>query len=302
MFLMTGLTRSGRILAGVLALGNVMAGPASANDADDLPGQHTTSALEERILKETAAYENRFAIMPHKPSYIMPLTYNSKINTAVNQELGGAPDDIEMKFQISLKLPLMRNIFRDNGHLAFGYTQVSFWQAYNSQISSPFRETNHEPELMLSFFNDYEVLGLTNRIITFGLVHHSNGQAGTLSRSWNRAYVDFIFEHQRWAFSIKPWYRIPEDAADDDNPDIEDYLGHFEMVAAYQKENYVVGLMFRNNLDSPNHGAVQIDWSFPISERVNGYIQYFNGYGESLIDYNNNVSRIGFGVLLTSWL
>jgi phospholipase A1 len=299
---MTGLKQLAAFFVGMLVCGDTFSATNEVETADNTPALHEMSALEERILKEKAAYENRFALMPHKPSYIMPLTYNSKVNTGATQELGGEPDDIEMKFQISLKLPLVRNIFRDNGHLAFGYTQVSFWQAYNSRISSPFRETNHEPELMLSFFNDYEVMGLTNRIITLGLVHQSNGQAGTLSRSWNRAYVDFIFEHQRWAFSIKPWYRIPEDAADDDNPDIENYLGHFEMVAAYQKENYVVGLMFRNNLDSPNYGAVQIDWSFPINERVNGYVQYFNGYGESLIDYNNNVNRIGFGVLLTSWL
>ena len=60
--------------------------------------------------------------------------------------------------------------------------------------------------------------------------------------------------------------------------------------------------MFRHNLRRESHGAVEISYSFPFSPRIRGYAQIFNGYGESLIDYNAPITRIGVGVALTDWL
>lgn len=268
------------------------------------------SALQKRRLQEEMTQDNPFVITPHKTNYLLPLTYNSHPNTTPFPAGTEEIDNVEIKFQFSFKLPLAKDLFHNNGKLFFAYTNLSFWQAYNSDVSSPFRETNHEPELFLSVDNDWSVFGMINRSNTLGIVHQSNGRSGTLSRSWNRIYGLFLFDRGNFLLAFKPWYRIPEDDKasptdpdGDDNPDIEKFLGNGEVYAFYKWNRQTLGLMLRNNLRRhENKGAVQIDWSFPISSRLKGYVQYFNGYGESLIDYNASVNRISLGVLLTDWL
>lgn len=260
------------------------------------------SKLELRIKEEKRLLGNRFAIIPHKPTYILPITYNPTPNNESFEDLSGDADKIEMKFQISLKIALWREIFSDNSHLFFAYTQQSFWQAYNSLKSAPFRETNYEPELMLRFYTDYNVFGFKNRIISFGFVHQSNGRGGTLSRSWNRVCAEVVLEKGNFYLSLKPWYRIPESKDSDNNPDIDEYVGHGEIRALYAFKHSNLGLLLRNNLRSHNRWGVQFDWTFPLGDTLKGYAQYYTGYGENLIDYNHINNRIGFGILITDWL
>jgi phospholipase A1 len=83
---------------------------------------------------------------------------------------------------------------------------------------------------------------------------------------------------------------------------MEDYLGYGEVWGFYFWKGNRFGIMLRNNLDfQTNRGAVQVEWSFPIVKQVAGYLQYFNGYGESLLDYNHRVNRIGIGFILRDW-
>jgi phospholipase A1 len=214
--------------------------------------------------------------------------------------------DTDIKFQFSFKVPLWDDIAGSRNSLFAAYTQLSMWQAYNADESSPFRDTNYEPEFFVFSEMDVDVLGLKNRGIRWGAVHQSNGRGNEeLSRSWNRLYADFLFERGNFALSIKPWYRIPEDEEEDNNPDLEDYLGYGEVRMAYKLGSQQLATMLRNNLDfdsGENHGAIQLDWTFPLTKWIKGYVQYWNGYGESLLNYQYSDERIGVGFLLSDWL
>jgi phospholipase A1 len=148
--------------------------------------------------------------------------------------------------------------------------------------------------------SDWEFHGWRNALTQFGVVHQSNGQGGYLSRSWNRVYANFLIEKNNLLVGFKPWYRIPED--NDDNPDIDDYLGRYEIQGLYKNQDQTFSLMLRNLFDGDNRDTLQLDWSFPLYGRWRGYLQYFYGYGESLIDYNAKSHRMGFGLQLTDWL
>lgn len=265
--------------------------------------QGSESAIDKRLALEWDTRDNPFSITPHRPTYILPLTYSNRINTApyeaANKDL--TPSHNEMKFQFSFKVPLIRGIAGD-GRLSFAYTQQSFWQAYTTDNSSPFRETNHEPELLLTFPVEYRLFGLQGKLITFSLNHQSNGRSEPLSRSWDRLMVDMVMEQGDWYFSLKPWWRIPVKREKDENPEIEHYMGNFELRALRQFGNHSTGLIWRNNLQSENRGSIQFDYTFPINIRLRGYLQLFSGYGESLIDHDHYNNRIGVGIMLTDWL
>lgn len=274
--------------------------------ADEEATVTVESALARRLSYESAN-NDPFSLRPHKPNYIIISNNMASPNETPFKD--AFPDKNthfqpwETKFQISFKVPLARGLFNGRADLYAAYTNRSFWQQFNKEGSSPFRDSNHEPEAWLSFKNDTTLLGFHNSVIRTGIVHQSNGQAGTLSRSWNRVYADFIFERGNWFFSAKPWWRIPENFEDDDNPDIDDYLGNFELGGLYKRGDQTFDFMIRDNLStSDNHGAIQLNWSFPLSKDVRGYVQWFNGYGESLIDYNAYTNSLGFGIQLTDWL
>jgi phospholipase A1/A2 len=252
-----------------------------------------------------------FLIRLHRPNYMLPIAYNFSSNrdTAMDIDPNARPQQSEAKFQISFKVKLLQDIMDKDMDLWVGYTQLSLWQLYNSGFSSPFRETNYEPELLLNFRTEYDPLGLglmEGRMISLGINHQSNGRSEPLSRSWNRLVANFGFEKGGFNLLLKSWYRIPENVGDDDNPDISKFMGYGEAWGTYYWKKHRFAAMVRNNLrPGYNRGAFQLDWSFPLpfilNDRVSGYIQYFNGYGESLIDYDKNVNRLGIGVMLTDW-
>ena len=269
------------------------------------------ATVDQRIQQEQEIEELSFSIIPHKPNYLLPFTYNEKIQSYdvyQNAFEDGDQQAFEVKFQVSFKIPLfsVEKISFLDAPIAvyFGYTQLSFWQAYNTDNSSPFRESNYEPEIFAVWqpniaLNDNWSL----KLASVNFTHQSNGKTDELSRSWNRVESSLMFENQNIAIAVNPWYRLPESASEDDNADLLDYYGHGKVSAIYTNNNHTFTLTSRNNLESTfSQGSVSVDWSFPLGSKVRGYVQVFSGYGNSLIEYNEYTNSIGLGISLTDWL
>lgn len=268
----------------------------------------TGTVLDDRIKLQSLLQENSYSLDAHYPSYILPFSYLSSPNESPSSPSYGSSlteedlRNLEVKFQISFRLPLNRDFFVHNSHLWFAYTQLSLWQLYNHADSAPFRESNYEPELIWAFLvnKSFGELKLTHVSIAFN--HQSNGQSEPLSRSWNRIYINGIMAYKNWVFSLRPWYRIPENIADDDNPDIEDYMGNFDIRIGYKQEDHQFSSVFRSAVDQENpHSYYELGYSFSINRKFRGYVQFINGYGESLIDYNYRNKRLSLGIMLNDW-
>jgi len=264
-------------------------------------------AITQRGELENISKNSSFVITPHKPNYLLPAAFTSDTNLSPFEGPGvdaGELDHAEMQFQLSLKFPLADDFLIDDSSIWMGYTIRAFWQAYNSDISRPFRETNHEPEIFWNIPSTISMLGIRNVSNELVFNHQSNGQSGTRSRSWNRIKLASYWEKGNLGVIFKPWYRIPEGLAlgdPDENPDIEDYMGNLELLTNYQIRGHSFSMLLRNNLSKENKGAAELSYSFPWLSKVDGTIKYFNGYGESLVDYNRHTERLSFGIQITDW-
>ncbi|WP_163559636.1 phospholipase A [Halomonas sp. NO4] len=271
--------------------------PEENGGALDREEEATREEIAQRRQLERESTRNPLAITSHRRNYLLPLSYSHDPETqnfaAVTN--GNSPKDFEVKYQFSVKVNMVEDLFGDKGDLYFAYTQRSWWQAYNADSSSPFRETNYEPEVFLSFDNAWRLFGWTNSRNRIAFNHQSNGQSGELSRSWNRFYLESLFRRGDWALNLAPHWRVPESSSDDDNPDIHRYMGYGDITLARRLEGDAeASLMVRGNPGAGHMGA-QVDYSWPLFGNIRGHVQYYYGYGESLIDYDYRNQRLSLG-------
>ena len=268
------------------------------------------SLVSQRLKYERDTAFNRFVITPHRMNYFLPVVMTDSINHTAYKDSswGGKMKNAEAEFQISFKTPLSYgDLLIHNDGLFAALTLKSYWQVYAEDISRPFRETNYRPEMFYLAPTPWAPFG-ANTWMTLGIEHQSNGRTQGLSRSWNRVYTDLIVEKGNLVFSLRPWWRIPEDKKEDplspkgdDNPDIIDYMGHYEVNAVYKWKDYEFSLTGRQNF-ATNKGYGERGMTFPLWGKLRGYTKYSTGYGENLIDYNHKQQRIGVGVSLTDLL
>lgn len=253
---------------------------------DKVKDKETDENLEQIITKD-------FSLYPYKKNYLLPATYN--INDLEGRK------NFETAFQISVEKPISYNFFGLNESISGAYTQRSFWQT--AKDSSPFRETNYEPEIFVQFpYKENSVL----KAYKVSLLHSSNGRNDIDSRSWNRVYLEGYFQLSNLFLVPKIWYRIPEPNGEDDNPNIEDYYGYGDLTFLYAYKKHTFELMLRNNLklDDANKGATELNWSFPLPDFLSakdtyGLLQLYSGYGNNLIDYDKEIHKIGLGIAFT---
>jgi outer membrane phospholipase A len=191
--------------------------------------------------------------------------------------------------------------------LYFGYTQTSVWDLNGE--SKPFHDSSYRPTLFF-FRDDFHLKPdwMTRLGIQAGLQHESNGQKTLASRSLNTAYfapAAIVPIGDRWRVWITP--RFISYVEKEENSDIDRYRGNVEWRIRVGRDQ---GLQFAATLRkgrSSGYGSGQFDFTVPLRmvptarRSAAGYlhIQYFNGWGETLIDYNRREAdqyRIGYAL------
>lgn len=256
---------------------------------DDEPNIYDFAKIAAREYNGEDTTINILRIKTHDTNYFLPFAYT----------FHGRPNDskykqAETKFQFSVKKVLFENVLFLGESWNFGYTQTAWWQMYAE--SAPFRELNYAPELFVSFpFSGFGWL----KSMSVGFMHQSNGKDGADSRSWNRVYANAVFHHKRFVFLPRLWYIVPESSLDE-NKDIRKYLGNFDAKIAYLGRDTFAYILLRNNLNfKHNKGAVELNAGFDLFDNgVFWFVQYFNGYGESLIDYQRYINKLGIGFVV----
>lgn len=259
---------------------------------------------KERI-QISQTYYNLMQVLEHEGTYFV-YTYSLPPFGIYGNNL-----ESELKFQVSLKVPLWRGAFWSKGSLFFGYTQTVWFQQFNYLYSNPVRDTNYKPSIFYSYPSDWKFLGGRIKEIRIGYLHFSNGiggdeciktqqgvQATSTCRSrslGNRIMLEGIWEIGNFGIHITAWPYIPYRR---DNPDISDYIGYANMRFYYKYNRHFAEVHIEPIISNyvNYHGSIQIGYAYSISKFFAIYGQYFYGYGNSLYEYNIPAQRIGIGL------
>jgi phospholipase A1 len=233
----------------------------------------------------------------HRPTYVIVRGTDD-----VNEQPRHFPapvdfDDVEAKLQLSLRGELF-SPEQLGGRLRvwYAYTQQSNWQVFNAAESRPFRDTNYEPEVILTYDSRRDQsqpapVSWRPALVNLAIVHQSNGRSEPASRSWWRTTLQGGWQTP-WGSLLGRLWHAWEESVEPDNPDITDYLGHGD-------------LMFRSkggwNL-LVRKGFLQLDWKLPWQPlNIPFHLQLTHGYGETLLDYDHKQTTFGLGFSFWEW-
>ncbi len=201
-----------------------------------------------------------------------------------------------VKFQISVAQRLTKSVLPGGSYLYLFYTQKCFWNVLEE--SFPMRDLNFNPGLGIT-----RPIFVKNRFIgkvTLILEHESNGRDSTESRSWNRLSLaaNVLIDPQIMIYG-KFWIPFIDGQ---NNRDLLDYMGIYSFGLSYIPFNHRFAatlLVTKRKGWNLNYNTV-IEMSYKIGRRTNQYLflQYYNGYGEGLLDYKQFRSQLRVGFVI----
>jgi phospholipase A1 len=252
---------------------------------------HNAEAGDRRVLSMCAHHANYVA-----------LTTNPNPNPAHDANYGYAPHPTELKLQVSLKAPVFPHFIQklagDHSEVWVAYTQTAWWQI--AQESAPFRESNFEPEIFFERPLGKQPHGFDSARWRLGYVHQSNGKDGTLSRSWDRIRLEMDLERGAWGLRARVWERLGESPVEDDNPRIYDYLGYSDVTLRFSWGDDTFSIKVQNLIGTDTNRGYEINWQFHSGHDGEPvwFLHVYHGYGESLIDHDYKLTRVGIGLML----
>lgn len=239
--------------------------------------------------------ESLYNVKAYKANYFLPLSTRIDNGKYANTGTGESAHQAlksETEFQVSLKYDMFSNLLGLHEIYTVAYTQLSFWQLYTD--SAYFRETNYNPEMFVTIpLKDTFVPNDFVKALRVGFAHQSNGRGGDEERSWNYFYGIFYFQYKYLFTELKLWSSW--DGALEYNPELLHYLGYGHIKFSLPYKKHLLQLTLRSAFNG--HNAAELNYTYPLFGRDDLflYVKGFSGYGESLIDYDNRVEKIGFG-------
>ncbi len=237
-----------------------------------------------------------FNVKAYQENYFLPLSYRYDSDFIPNAT--HTPTKAETEFQVSILYDFASNLLGLGEVYSFGYTQRSWWQVYAE--SAFFRESNYQPEFFVKIPSHKFLKNTPLKGFKLALIHESNGRGGEYERSWNRVSFSTFFQYKNLITELESWYRLPDNI--DYNPNLTKYIGDGEIKFMLPYEKHLFKLGLRSSF-SGEKGSVEFTYSYPLPAREENdlflFFKTFNGYGESLIDYNHKVNKISIGLSIS---
>lgn len=215
----------------------------------------------------------------------------------VGTKVPGIPNayNSDVKFQISFAIRLTNAVLPWNSYLFLSYTQKTFWNVF--QESLPMGDINFNPSLGWSkpFFNQNRYVGKLSLI----LEHESNGRDGDASRSWNKVSIAGMAFIDEWLMvHAKFWIPIVDGQ---NNKDIVKYCGIYQsgvlITTPDKKFGFGITWIKRGNFKLDFNTIWEFSWRISKKTNINLFAQYYNGYGEDLLHYNQFRSMLRVGLV-----